>query len=154
MSAWLPEFDDSLVYDEITDTFTTTYDPDAPESFTGIDIDGMRLYPIGNGSWTWTIVDNSAEESASPEDSKQLCIIERHASKVSIEHHPCGQRVQLHHIRERRLLICNNVGETHAPRVHNSVTCRWRKERVRHALIPVCKHKLLICCLIQELLGN
>ena len=35
MSAWLPEFDDSLVYDEITDTFTTTYDPDAPESFTG-----------------------------------------------------------------------------------------------------------------------
>ena len=57
-AAWLPEFDDGLKYDEATDTFTTTYDPDAPESFTGVDIDGMHLYPIGSGSWTWSIVDS------------------------------------------------------------------------------------------------
>ncbi len=57
MAAWLPEFDDGLVYDEAADTFTTTYDPDAPESFTGTDIDGMHLYPIGSGSWTWLIVE-------------------------------------------------------------------------------------------------
>ena len=57
MSAWLSEFDDSLVYDEATDTFTTTYDPDAPESFIGTDIDGMHLYPIGNGSWMWSILE-------------------------------------------------------------------------------------------------
>jgi len=70
MAAWLPEFDESLVYDEATDAFTTTYDPDAPESFTGTDIDGMHLYPIGNGSWTWAIIDGSAEEPASPKDSE------------------------------------------------------------------------------------
>lgn len=70
MAAWLPEFDESLVYDEATDAFTTTYDPDAPESFTGTDIDGMHLYPIGNGSWTWAIIDSSAEGLVSPEDSK------------------------------------------------------------------------------------
>lgn len=52
MTTWLTEFDDGFVYDDTTDTFTTTYDPDAPESFTGTDIDGMHLYPIGNGSWT------------------------------------------------------------------------------------------------------
>lgn len=60
MSAWLAELDDGLVYDAATDTFTTTYDPNAPESFTGTDIDGMHLYPIGNGSWTWAIVDEDA----------------------------------------------------------------------------------------------
>ena len=59
MAAWLHDFDDSLVFDETADTFTTTYDPDAPESFAGIDIDGMHLYPIGNGSWIWTIVEGS-----------------------------------------------------------------------------------------------
>lgn len=57
MAAWLHDFNDSLVYDETTDTFTTTYDPDAPKSFAGIDINGMHLYPIGNGSWTWTIAE-------------------------------------------------------------------------------------------------
>lgn len=70
MPAWLPEFDDGLVYDEATDTFTTTYDLDAPESFTGTDIDGMHLYPIDNGSWTWTTVTSSEQGSVSPEDSK------------------------------------------------------------------------------------
>lgn len=70
MSAWLPEFDDGLVYDEATDTSTTTYDPDAPESFTGTDIDGMHLYPIGNGSWAWSIVDGSTEEPESPKDGE------------------------------------------------------------------------------------
>lgn len=67
MVAWLPEFDDSLVFDEATDTFTTTYDPDAPESFAGIDIDGMHLYPIGNGSWTWSIVKSNTRDSESSE---------------------------------------------------------------------------------------
>ena len=57
MAAWLPEFGDGLMYDGATDTFTTTYDPDALETFTGIDIDGMHLYPIGNSSWTWSIVE-------------------------------------------------------------------------------------------------
>ena len=52
-----PEFDDSLAYYEATDTFTTTYNPDTPESFIGADVDGMHLYPIGNGSWTWSILE-------------------------------------------------------------------------------------------------
>lgn len=60
MSAWLPEFDDSLAYDKATNAFTTTYDPDALESFIGTDIDGMHLYPIGNGSWTWSILEEPA----------------------------------------------------------------------------------------------
>lgn len=67
MAAWLPEFDDSLVFDATSDTFTTTYDPDAPESFVGIDINGMHLYPIGNGSWTWSIVEGNMCVSESPE---------------------------------------------------------------------------------------
>ena len=71
MAAWLPEFDDSLVYDEATDTFATTYDPEAPESFIGTDIDGMHLYPIGSGSWTWKLVDEgNAPEPDSPENSQ------------------------------------------------------------------------------------
>lgn len=70
MAAWLPEFDDGLEYDEVTDTYTTTYDPDALESFTGTDIDGMHFYPFGNGSWTWAIIDSSTERPVSPEDSK------------------------------------------------------------------------------------
>lgn len=67
MVAWLPESDDSLVFDEATGTFTTTYDPDAPESFAGIDIDGMHLYPIGNGSWMWPIVKSNTRDSESSE---------------------------------------------------------------------------------------
>lgn len=63
MATWLSDFDDGLVYDETTDTFTTTYDHDALESFAGTEIDGSHLYPIGNGSWTWTIVE---EPTASP----------------------------------------------------------------------------------------
>lgn len=43
MTAWLPKFDDGPEYDEATDTFVTTYDPDAPEPFAGIDIDVMHL---------------------------------------------------------------------------------------------------------------
>lgn len=66
MAAWLPEYDDSLVFDEATDTFVTTYDPDTPESFAGIDIDGVHLYPIGNGSWTWSIVEGNTRDSESP----------------------------------------------------------------------------------------
>ena len=70
ISAWLPEFDDNLVYDETTHTFTTAYDPDAPESFTGTDIDGMHLYPIGNGSWTWLVLEGIAFGQESPENSQ------------------------------------------------------------------------------------
>nr|WP_314784091.1 hypothetical protein [Olsenella uli] len=70
MSAWLPELDDGLVYDVATDTFTTTYDPEATESFTGTDIDGMHLYPIGNGSWTWVIVDSDMPAPESPDNSQ------------------------------------------------------------------------------------
>ncbi len=60
MTEWLPEFDDGLVYNEEADTFISTYDPDAPEIFPAIEIDGMTLYPIGNGSWTWVIVDSAS----------------------------------------------------------------------------------------------
>lgn len=45
MAAWLPEFDDSLVYDEESDAFRTTYDPDLAETFSGTDIDGRHLLP-------------------------------------------------------------------------------------------------------------
>ena len=57
ISAWLPEFNDALVHDEATDTFTTTYDAGAPESFAGTDVDDIHLYPIGNGSRTRSIVE-------------------------------------------------------------------------------------------------
>ena len=70
MFAWLPEFDDALVYDKATDTFTTTYNPDASESFTGTDVDGMHLYPIGNGSWTWSIVEEGAIAPDLPDNSQ------------------------------------------------------------------------------------
>lgn len=66
MAAWLPEFDDGLVYSAEDDTFTTTYDPDLPEVFKGEDVDGMHLYPIGAGSWIWVIVDG--ESTPAPED--------------------------------------------------------------------------------------
>ena len=57
MAVWLPEFDDSLVYSEQDDAYITTYDPGCPEIFGAIEVDGLRLYPIGNGSWTWEIVE-------------------------------------------------------------------------------------------------
>lgn len=59
MNAWLSEFDDELVYSSTADSFTTTYDVDCPEVFHAIDINGMKLYPIGNGSWTWIMVDDA-----------------------------------------------------------------------------------------------
>ena len=59
MSAWLAEFDDGLVYDKEADAFTSTYDPDVLEVFPATEIDNMTLYPIGNGSWTWAIVDSA-----------------------------------------------------------------------------------------------
>ena len=64
MAAWLPEFDDDLKYDDVTDTFTTTHDADAPESFAGTIVDGMHLYPIVNGSWTRSIVEEPASGCA------------------------------------------------------------------------------------------
>lgn len=70
MTAWLPEFDDGLEYEEATDTFATTYDPDAPELFADIDIDGTHLYPIGNESWTWSIVEEGVSAPESPDDSQ------------------------------------------------------------------------------------
>ena len=72
MAAWLPEFDDSLVYSAEEDSFTTTYDPDLPEVFKGEDVDGMHLYPVGAGSWIWVIKDGEAtsatEATPAPED--------------------------------------------------------------------------------------
>ncbi|EHF02183.1 hypothetical protein HMPREF1008_00889 [Olsenella sp. oral taxon 809 str. F0356] len=76
MLAWLPEFDDSLVYNPEGDTFTTTYDPDNPEAFSGVDIDGMHLYPIGNGSWTWVIVEEEQSEIGSSDDCEQAGAVE------------------------------------------------------------------------------
>ncbi|WP_418862979.1 hypothetical protein [Slackia isoflavoniconvertens] len=46
-------------------TYTTTYDPDAPETFPASVIDDMTLYPIGNGSWTWVVVDDTEDVSGS-----------------------------------------------------------------------------------------
>ena len=57
MNAWLPDLNDGLDYDAETDSFSTRYDPDIIETSTGIDIDSMHLYPIGNGSWTWTTIE-------------------------------------------------------------------------------------------------
>lgn len=98
MAVWLPDFDDGLVFDETTDTFTTTYDPDASESFAGTEIDGMHLYPIGNGSWTWTTVE---EPTASPTRIIQVTI--------------------------RRMLgqAPARVGSSRRPRVRAAPTCRY-----------------------------
>lgn len=81
MDAWLPEFDDGLVYSPDEDTFTTTYDPEIPEVFRGEDIDGMHLYPVGNGSWTWVIIDQGAAEpeagpSPDPDDPAQHALVD------------------------------------------------------------------------------
>ena len=56
MNAWLPQFDDGLVFSDSDDSFTTTYDQDCPEVFPASVVDGMKLYPIGYGSWTWRII--------------------------------------------------------------------------------------------------
>lgn len=79
MAAWLPEFDDSLVYDEESDAFSTTYDPDLTETFPGTDIDGRHLYPIGAGSWTWVIVDESGEETTADASADAVTKADEHA---------------------------------------------------------------------------
>lgn len=52
-------------YNEDTDTFYRFSDPiDHFEEFTGIDIDGLHLYPIGNMSWVWDdLADYQSEQS-------------------------------------------------------------------------------------------
>ena len=64
MNDWPPDLDDGLDYDAETDAFATRYDQEATETFVGIDIDGMYLYPIGNGSWTWAIVSAKTSEAS------------------------------------------------------------------------------------------
>ena len=59
MNVWLSEFDDGLVYSSTADSFTTSYDEDCPEVFHAADINGLKLYPIGNGSWAWIMVDDA-----------------------------------------------------------------------------------------------
>lgn len=63
MNNWLPNLDNGLGYNPTTDAFTTRYDPDAIETFKGIDINDLHLYPIGNGSWMWSIVKNRQGKS-------------------------------------------------------------------------------------------
>lgn len=58
MNAWLPVFDDRLMYSSTADSFTTSYDEECPEIFHATDIDGQKLYPIGDSSWTWVMVDD------------------------------------------------------------------------------------------------
>lgn len=79
MAAWLPEFDDLLVYDEESDAFSTTYDPDLTETFPGTDIDGRHLYPIGAGSWTWVIVDENSEETTADASADAATKTDKHA---------------------------------------------------------------------------
>jgi len=52
----LHEFcEDSLVYDAESDAFDCMNEFDERvERFVGRDVDGMRLYPIGNGCWIWS----------------------------------------------------------------------------------------------------
>ena len=40
-------------YDEKTDSFIRLDDMFEPEVFTGVDVDGMHLYPIGYACWIW-----------------------------------------------------------------------------------------------------
>ena len=49
------------------DTYTYVIDEDNTYYFQGMDIDGIHLYPIGNGSWVW---DNLAEYQSA--QSKKL----------------------------------------------------------------------------------
>lgn len=57
MNVWLTTLDDGLEYSSDNDSFATTYDSDNREVFAASEIDGMKLYPVGYGSWTWCIVD-------------------------------------------------------------------------------------------------
>ena len=57
VAAWCGRFDDALVYDAERDAYVGTYDHEAGEVFEGVDVDGMHVYPIWYGSWTWSIAD-------------------------------------------------------------------------------------------------
>ena len=47
--------DERLVYDAHADAFDcVASDGERIERFIGRDVDGMRLYPIGNGCWIWS----------------------------------------------------------------------------------------------------
>ena len=61
------------------DAFRTTYDPDLAETFPGTDIDGRHLYPIGAGSWTWVIVDESGEETTADASADAVTKADEHA---------------------------------------------------------------------------
>jgi hypothetical protein len=42
-------------YDKESDTFYMHFDDyDEPDEFEGIDINGTKYYPIGNGCWCWS----------------------------------------------------------------------------------------------------
>ena len=54
MNEWLPKTSGEILdYDGETDAFICTNGAEDLEVFVGKDIDGMHLYPIGNGSWIW-----------------------------------------------------------------------------------------------------
>ena len=54
MNEWLPTIqDERITYDAETDTFTVSDGYEITEEVSGKDIDGMHLYPIGNGIWIW-----------------------------------------------------------------------------------------------------
>lgn len=75
----VPEYDDSLVYDEESDTFRTTHDPDLIEIFSGTNINGQHPDPIGAGSWTWVIVDESGEETTADASADAVTKADEHA---------------------------------------------------------------------------
>ncbi|MDI9590835.1 MAG: hypothetical protein QM302_07360 [Acidobacteriota bacterium] len=77
MNDWLPDLDDGLDYSADKDAFTTRYyDPDAVETFMGTDIDGMHLYPIGYGSWTWSIVEGDpVAVQESPDNGEKVSVV-------------------------------------------------------------------------------
>ena len=54
MASWIDEmFDEGIIYDEESDMFLITDGCYVSERIKGKDIDGMHLYPVGNGGWTW-----------------------------------------------------------------------------------------------------
>lgn len=57
MTAWVEKLGETIEYDPVHDAYVVTVDECMQEVFPGKDIDGMRLYPIGNGSWTWEEVE-------------------------------------------------------------------------------------------------
>lgn len=63
MTPWLRQSDVRLLFDDTTDKFVAIVDSEATETFGGIDIDGMHLYPIGYGSWMWVESTCSQAES-------------------------------------------------------------------------------------------